>query len=181
MPLILRSVKGSNLTADEVDGNFEYVDGRVDDAIALIEAPVGIANIVQNGATAIIVLDDSTEHPITLPVASPRPSTTFPVSGTTFTPGLSQSDFYFRCTNAGGCLVTIPDFADVAIPIDSQHHYVQCGTSPISFTEGSTDVILNFRDGYEQYTDGRFSVVTAKKVAQNEWDIFGALAETVTV
>lgn len=176
------SGKGSNLTAPELDGNFYHLVQEIAAAVGMIEEPVGISNIVQTGSTFIVVLDDSTElGPFTLPIATPRPTTTFEVTGATLTPGLSQSSYYFRCTNAGGCIVTIPDNADVAIPVDTEHHYVQCGNNPVEFVEGSTDVILNIRDGYSPSTDGIFSVVTAKKVAANEWDVFGALAEMATV
>ena len=181
MTLTYRSVKGTNLTADEVDENFSHLDDRIDTAVASIADPNGIANIVQNGSTFVVVLDDSTElGPFTLPVATPRPTTTLAVSGATLTPGLSQGSYYFRCTNAGGCVVTIPDFADVAIPTDTEFHFYQAAAGAISFVEGSTDVVVNVPAGFEYYTDGQGSVVTAKKVAENEWDLFGRLAEEVS-
>ena len=70
MPIVYRSVKGSNLTAAEVDGNFSYIDTRIDTAEANQPQPVEITNIYQIGTSFYIEMEDSTEWgPFTLPRA----------------------------------------------------------------------------------------------------------------
>jgi hypothetical protein len=69
MPLVLRAVKGSNLTPAEADGNFTYLDGRI---VTLEGLPlgVGIASISVIGNQMTITLTDSSiQGPFTIPTA----------------------------------------------------------------------------------------------------------------
>lgn len=175
--------KGSALTAAERDQNDYEFDTRI---TALETSPPtanGIANVVVNGATFTVVLDDATElGPFDIPVATPRPTTTTAVSATTLTPSLSQASAYFRCSNGSGCAVTIPDNSTVAFLVDTELHFCQRGGT-ISFVEGDTtddEVTINVPTGKLASTFGTGAVVTLKKVATNEWDAFGDLAEDVT-
>lgn len=71
MPIILRSVKGSNLTPSEVDGNFTDLDVRVDVLETTPPSPVEISNITQTGGTFTVHMDDGSRFgPFPLPVAA---------------------------------------------------------------------------------------------------------------
>lgn len=75
MTIVYRSEKGSPLTADEVDGNFEDLDGRV--TTLETEGPLGIASIDSSedgGSLTVTLTDDSTQGPFPLPVATFRPA-----------------------------------------------------------------------------------------------------------
>jgi hypothetical protein len=180
MAIVLRSVKGSNLTAAEVDGNFTDLDTRVDTLETDPPVANGIANIVVTGSTFVVVLDDATElGPYDIPVATPRPTITTAAAATTLTPTLAQASAYFRCSNGSGCTVTIEDNATVAFPVDTELHFCQRGGT-VSFVEGGTDVVINVPEGYAASTGGSGAVVTLKKVATDEWDLFGLLEVDVT-
>ncbi len=69
MPLILRSVKGSNLTPSEADGNFVYLDGRISTEIANITAGVGVDSITISGNVLTFHMSDATIETVTLPTA----------------------------------------------------------------------------------------------------------------
>ncbi len=69
MPLILRSVKGSNLTPNEADGNFVYLDGRISTEIANITAGVGIDSITISGSVLTFHMSDATLETVTLPAS----------------------------------------------------------------------------------------------------------------
>lgn len=75
MTIVYRDVKGSNLTPDEVDGNFHDLDDRVS---AIEDSPPearGIVEITQGGdggSLTIEMTDSTTEGPFTLPEFSIR-------------------------------------------------------------------------------------------------------------
>ena len=70
MTIVYRSVKGSNLTAAEVDGNFSDLNGRVVSLETNPPVAIGISNIAVSGATVIFYLSNgSTFGPFTLPYA----------------------------------------------------------------------------------------------------------------
>lgn len=182
MTIVLRSVKGSNLTPAEVDGNFTDLDDRVTEIEDNPVEPVGIANVVVDGATFTVVLTDTTElGPFDIPVLPQTPTVTENSSVTTLTPSLAQANRWIRLTNAAGCTVIVPDDADVNHVVNTEIYFVQRGAEPVSFVEGSTDVVLNFPAGFSNFTDGAGCSAVAKKVGANEWDIAGLLAaEEVT-
>jgi Carbohydrate-binding module family 5/12 len=69
MPLVLRAVKGSNLTPAEADGNFTYLDGRIT-TLEGLPLGVGIDSITVSGNQMTITLTDSSiQGPFTIPVA----------------------------------------------------------------------------------------------------------------
>jgi hypothetical protein len=82
---------------------------------------------------------------------------------------------FYRTTAVGGCTITIPDSGSVAIPVDSEISFRQCA-GQIVF-DWSTPVAVNVPDGFDARTNYVGSVVTLKKVATDEWDIFGALVQ----
>jgi hypothetical protein len=151
--------------------------------IAALEAgtPLGIDHITSDGAALTIVLTDaSTQGPFTMPRPLQRPTITTAASGTTLTPVAAQANFYFRCTNAAGCGVTIDD--DGTIPLDTEWHFRQCagestdGDGTVTF-DASTDTVLNIPAGKIAATHGEGAVVVVKKVGTGSYDIFGGLAD----
>lgn len=70
MTIVYRSVKGSNLTPAEVDGNFEDLDDRV---AALESNPVqanNISSIAILGSQMTITMDDASTFVVDVPVAT---------------------------------------------------------------------------------------------------------------
>lgn len=181
MPLIYRTAgawgagKGSNLTPAEADANFYQLVQDIAAAAAAAGSPVGIANIIVSGSQMTVVLDDATElGPFTIPRAPFRPTVTQEVTGTTHTPDIDDANGYIRCTNEAGCVVTVPD--DDEIPVDTEISYRQCGAGAVMF-DAPSSIALNGIIGYSNETAFEGAIVTIKKVAAAEWDIFGLLAE----
>ncbi|MES2845647.1 MAG: hypothetical protein V4747_11510 [Pseudomonadota bacterium] len=106
----------------------------------------------------------------------PRPNV-FTASGTTFAPLITHIWGYVRATNAAGCAVTVPTNASVAFPIGSEIRFCQRGAAPVTIV-GDTGVTVNKPSGYDAETSAVGRVVTLKKIATNEWDLFGDLAVT---
>lgn len=186
MPVIYRTAgawgagKGSNLTPAEVDGNFYQLAQDILAAIAGMETPNGIADITVSGSQMTITLDDATVlGPFTIPRIPFRPAIVSTVAGSTYTPVIGDANGYKRCTDALGCVVTIPENASVAFPVDTEITFRQCGGGAVSF-DTSTDVVINGVTGYLNETAAEGAVVTLKKVAEDEWDLLGFLAEDVT-
>ena len=180
MTITLRSVKGSNLTAAEVDGNFTDLDTRVDALEASSPEPNNISNILVSGTQMTIVLDDATEFgPFTLPQANFRPSIVDTIADTTYEPVLADANGYLRCTNAAGCAVTVPASADVAFVVDTEITFRQAGAGAVTF-DSPTDVTINVPSGFLAETAYQGATVTLKNVAEDEWDLIGALAEDAT-
>ena len=96
-------------------------------------------------------------------------------TGTTFTLGLSDVDTYNRLTNASGCTVIIPDESSVNFAIGTEIHFRQANASGMSFGALSP-AILNGVTGFLDETEAEGATCTLKKVAADEWDLFGLLA-----
>jgi len=129
--------KGSNLTPGEVDGNFHDLDSRVDALETVPPEPIEISLITQAGDTITVHMSDGSTHgPFNLPYAPQRPTVTTAVSGATLTPTSSQSSYYFRCTNGGGCVVTVEDETTGGFLADTEYHFRQVGAGPITFVSG---------------------------------------------
>lgn len=181
MTITYRSVKGSNLTATEVDGNFEDLDGRLIDLEENPPEAVGISNITVVGTQMTIYLADATElGPYTLPQANFRPSVVQTLAASTHAPTLGDANGYIRCTNGGGCAVTVPLNADVAYPIDTELTYHQAAAGAVSFDTATDGPTLNGITGFLNETATQGATVTLKKVGTDEWDLVGLLAEDVT-
>ena len=71
MTITLRSVKGSNLSVAELDGNFTDLDGRVVDLEINPPTAVGISNIAVSGSQVIFYLSNGVSFgPFALPIAT---------------------------------------------------------------------------------------------------------------
>jgi hypothetical protein len=67
MPLILRSVKGSNLTPNEADGNFTYLNNLIASVEDNITAGRGIDDITISGDILTFHMSDLTLETVTIP------------------------------------------------------------------------------------------------------------------
>lgn len=103
-------------------------------------------------------------------------------TGITFTPSLSDANSYIRFTNASGCTVTIQDDSDLNFPLFTELHFRQVNSGSViienSGTGGSANIVGE--DGFANATAGMGAVCTLKKVATDEWELFGRL-QTVSI
>lgn len=93
----------------------------------------------------------------------------------TWTPTINDANTYNRFTNIHGCTVSVPADLSVSFPIDTELHFRQCTDGPVIIEPQTSDVIIHSVEGYLDITRCRGAVATVKKVATNEWDIFGLL------
>lgn len=96
------------------------------------------------------------------------------VSGSTLTLDATHAGKYIRCTNAGGCIVTVPPSV---FTTDTEIHFRQSAAGAVSFTAGS-GVTINTPTGLDPATSVEGDVVTLKWVGTNAFDLFGNLVET---
>lgn len=110
---------------------------------------------------------------------APAPfSTVVNVTGTELHPSLAQSGSFFMCSNVAGCLVSLPEHTSVAFPIGTELHFCQDGAGSVVIVGQDSDssVVVDAPVGYEPLTSIEGAVVTAKKVAQSRWVVFGLVA-----
>ncbi|TPI13879.1 hypothetical protein [Mesorhizobium sp. B4-1-1] len=174
-----RRVKGSNLTPDEVDDNFEGLDVRV---TAIEDAPVvGVppSNWTVAGTQWTIYYPDGlTFGPFTLPQAMFRPS----VVGTLDVPTdgvyvVINSDFnrFWNYDGVSDVTVDLP----VTATADMEVTFCQVGAGALVFPD-ATDLTVLGLSGFLNRTGGQGSVVTAKFIEDGVWRLIGRVAEDVT-
>jgi hypothetical protein len=175
--------KGSNLTPAEVDGNFWDHEGRIAELEDSAPEPNNISNILVTGTQMTIVLEDATEFgPFTLPQANFRPSvvdTIVAATDGTYAPVLGDANGYLRYSGSDPVTIPVPPNASVASATDTEISFYQAGTGTITI-EDSTDVTINVPPGFLAQTAQQGALITLKKVATDEWDLVGWLAEDVT-
>lgn len=179
MPIVYRTTgpwgagTGANLPAEDVDGNFYDLDQRVAD-LEDAPAPSFAVSVSQAGSVATFTIN-GVDYDITLPSSSAiLAADIITVAGTAFTPGLPNAQAYHRCTSATDVTVTIPPNSSVAFPIKTELHFRQVGAGQVMLAEGA-GVTLNGMTGYDLTTAAQGAVLTVKKVAADEWDVFGQL------
>lgn len=167
--------KGSNLTAAEVDGNFHDLDQRVTGLESNPPTPDEISNITVTGTQMTIWLVSGAHFgPFTLPQAAWRPAIVATVASGTYTLVLTDQNRYLRCTDAGGCAITIPANGDVAFPVNTEIIIRQAAAGQVTVA-GDGGVTVNVPDGFAAQTGWQGATVRIKKVAADEWDIWGDL------
>jgi hypothetical protein len=184
MAIVLRSVKGSNLVASEVDGNFTDLDGRV---TALEDAPTDAivpSNMVVIGTQWWIYYEDgSTYGPFTLPQATFRPSVVSAIDVPTdgiYRPDLGDANGYLRHTGSTTLTVLMPLDADVAYAVDTEISFRTAGAGAIVFETATSGPVLNPPEGCLKQVSAQGITVTLKKVDEDEWDLIGLFDEDVT-
>ncbi len=90
--------------------------------------------------------------------------------------GLSYANRYVRMTNSAGCVITFPHDDTVDHVIDTEVYFRQCSSDGSLVFTAEAGVTLNGIAQRELHTSVEGSVVMAKKIGANEWDISGLLA-----
>lgn len=173
MTITLVSIKGGPLTASEFDGNFTDLDGRVD----ALEGGPGYTPAITSavsGTTWTLTID-GVDYVATIPTIIQTPPAVITVTGATFVPSLVNAQKYIRCTNATACAITVPTYATIPFPTGTELHFVQAGAGALSVAP-ATDVTIHKRADRDAATDTQGAVLTLKKIATDEWDLFGDLA-----
>lgn len=174
MAITLVAVKGGPLTAAEFDGNFTDLNTRL---IAVEDADPATPVITSavSGFTWTLTFNGETfTHSI--PSTIQRPPHVQVVTGATRVLSVTDANTYLRCSNATGCAITVPTYAVAAIAPDDEIRVAQAGAGPVSIVAQS-GVTINKRADLALATDTQGAVFTLKKIATNEWDLFGDLAD----
>ncbi|KLK91430.1 hypothetical protein AA309_20260 [Microvirga vignae] len=103
-----------------------------------------------------------------------------PVVNQTAAFGLSQTlaGRYIRYNSATDLNLDILADANMTVEIGAEFNFRQVGAGQVGFVP-ATGVTLNGMEGFNNRTRAPGSVATLKKVAANEWDLFGSLEEIV--
>lgn len=96
--------------------------------------------------------------------------------GTSVTLALADAGTYKRMTASVAVTVTVPPQSSVAWAANTEIHIVQAGDGGVTIQPGS-GVTLNYLSTVDPILAGKGGPVTLKRVAADEWDLFGALAE----
>jgi hypothetical protein len=176
--------QGYNLTAVQVDMNFWGHEQRLQALEDNPPVPTNISNMTVVGTQWTIYLEDATVFgPFTLPQANFRPSVTSTIEENTdgtYVPVLGDANGYKRYAGDADMTVTMPLNADVAYPVDTEITFRQAGDGAIIFHTATDGPTLNGIAGFLDQSGGQGATVTLKKVAADEWDLIGLLAEDVT-
>lgn len=95
---------------------------------------------------------------------------------TTYTFVLSDANRYIYANNTGGCTITVPTNASVAIPAGSTITVVQGNTGQLTFSPAGGVTLYN--PSLTNKTRVRYSTVTLTKLNGSEWVLSGDLAAT---
>lgn len=95
-------------------------------------------------------------------------SVTNTVSGTTFSPGLSDVGKYHRLTSASACTITILQQSTIAWPADVEIYFRVANTVSPVVAEGSGVTVNNKAAAAAIAQHGTFAL---KRVAENVWDL----------
>lgn len=110
-----------------------------------------------------------------LNLVDPQPAQLNTQSGTSYTLTSSDEGTYMRFTNAGAKTVTVPSEEEESLPSDGEFHIRNVGAGDLTI-EGSSDVTINIPYlGTLILLQGM--TVTLKKVAADEFDLFGQTDE----
>ena len=186
---VLLTTGGGGLPDAPVDGKLY---GRQDAAWTevpagtgggIAEAPEDDAHYVRKNAQwfkllagANIVFDDSVEGVLTVE-AGTAPPVVEPVkvvAAAAYTPVLADAGKYLRFTSTGSSVLTVPANASEAFPIGTDIAVEQSNTGAVSLV-ADAGVTINVASGFGLKTGGQFGVISLKKVATDEWTLFGNL------
>lgn len=81
---------------------------------------------------------------------------------------------WINCTNAGATTVTIPQQSSVAWPANAYIEIHQGGAGAVTIQAG-TGVTLRVNSNLTAVTNGQYAVAAIKRLAENEWVVFGNL------
>ena len=96
------------------------------------------------------------------------------IATSTATLGLSHLNRSIKCNSASAQTITIPPQASVAWPDNIQLEGWQHGTGAVTFVAGS-GVTIRKSSKITLTTDSQYSAWGLKRIAENEWLLFGAM------
>jgi hypothetical protein len=111
-------------------------------------------------------------YSLLIQVPNPAPIVTVTAASLILTSDHANS--YVRCLNASGTIVYI-EAGTFDAP--TEIHFRQASSGPITFAYGSSGTLINVPAGYDMATNAVGATLTLKCVGDNEFDIFGNLAE----
>lgn len=88
--------------------------------------------------------------------------------------GLTDAGDYLRTTAASAVSIEVPPQSSVSWATDTEIHIEQAGEGAVSIVAGS-GVTINHLATRSMVIEGRYGVVTLKRVGTNTWTLFGAL------
>ena len=156
--IVLRLVKGSRLTKEQADDNWNNINVEVEAATAAII--VNAADIATN------VTDIATN--VTDILAKVDKAAINDQSGTTYTLALTDANDYVRMSNAAQQTVTVPPNSSVAFTIGDKIDIGRAGAGFVTVAEGA-GVTINSTN----LTITKKGRVTLVKVASDTWDLVG--------
>lgn len=123
-----------------------------------------------------IVFDESVEGVLTVEAetAAPYVEPIKVVADATYTPVLTDAGKYLRFTSTGSSVLTVPANSSEAFPIGTDIAVEQGNTGAVSLV-ADAGVTINVASGFDLKTGGQFGVISLKKVATDEWTLFGNL------
>lgn len=165
------------LTKEEHDGNTNALATAIQELIDNPVAGVSVSNVTVTGRQMRVYMSDGEVFgPFTLTSLAQVPSPVKTVTTTTYTVVAADAGHYIRYTNAAGCAVTLD--GSLFAPADGvEIHHRQCTGGPLSFTALGSDALIDTPLGKDAATVQQGAIVTAKYVAADTWDMFGALAD----
>lgn len=95
-------------------------------------------------------------------------------STTSRTASLSDSSSYIRFTNGSATTYTIPPQSSVAWLAGSQIEFEQGGAGAVT-VQGGSGVTIRVNAALTAVTNGQYAVAGLKRIAENEWVLFGNL------
>ena len=95
------------------------------------------------------------------------------ITGST-TLGLQHADRFIRCNSASAMTITVPAQATVAWPDAIQLEGAQWGAGAVTFV-GASGVTIRRNSKLTATTDGQYATWGLKRVALNEWLLFGQM------
>lgn len=87
---------------------------------------------------------------------------------------LAHADRFLRCTSATAMNITVPPQSSVAWPADIQLEGAQWGAGAVTFVPGA-GVTIRRNSKITATTDGQYAPWGLKRVAENEWLLFGQM------
>ena len=92
-------------------------------------------------------------------------------TATTYAPTNGQENQFVTLSNAGAITVTMPSNATSSIPIGAEMDFLWLGVGQPTFVAGSGATV---NSAFGLSMPARYSVVTAKKIASNDWVLYQA-------
>ena len=138
----------------------------------------GTAALTTVTATARLLLDDLSTNgmrntlglAIGTDVAAPRRGIT-PQTGTAVAIALGHENTMQTLSNAAAQTVTLPSNSTAAYPVGAEIDFLWLGVGQPSFVAGSGATV---NSSFGLSMPARYSVVTAKKIATNDWVLYQA-------